>query len=344
MRKIPRNPEKFDVLELFSEMAIKYEYDLTDPDSQASFIEHVRQSFEKNKSNKISLYGKRVESLFAFVAGALGKVQLLKQEDAGSMYQTGDDILAPDYRLIFNDGTQLLVEVKNCHISTKNQRFRIRKKYLDKLQRYSEINKLDLKIAIYFSSFNFWCLLSPSVFHADGENLSIDITNALMKSEMSTLGDCMVATTPNLELHLLANPEEAKDVSSSGEYEFTIRNVRVYCSGNEVIDEQEKRIAFYLMRYGNWVESNNEAIIHDNKLFGSKITYSPEHIEEEQGFTSLGNLSTMVSNGFKALTVKNGEISALTLGIDPSSFSALIPDNYTSENLPLWRFMQVQKY
>ncbi|MBU2298015.1 MAG: hypothetical protein KKG39_06835, partial [Gammaproteobacteria bacterium] len=115
MKKLKRDAEKFDVLELFADMATEHGYDLYDPLALEDFVSRVRASIEESKKSNIAIFGKRIESLFAYVAGALGKVVLLKQEDSGDIYFSGEDLIAPDYRLTFHDNEQLLVEVKNCH-------------------------------------------------------------------------------------------------------------------------------------------------------------------------------------------------------------------------------------
>lgn len=338
MKKLVRNPEKFDVLKLFASMAAEQGYDLRDPLDQDDFVERVRASIEKSKNSNITIFGKRVESLFAYVAGALGKVKLLKQEDSGDLYFIGDEVLAPDYRLTKHDGTQLLIEVKNCHHKQPEKQFSIKKSYYEKLKKYSDINGLELKIAVYFSAWNQWALLSIQSFMEKTSKYAIDFPAAIAKSEMSILGDCMVGTAPDLELHLLTDPKEANEIDESGKAIFVTRSVRIYCAGKEVTDELEKRIAFYLMRFGDWKESKTEALISENKLQGMKFVFSPE-TQEEPNFAIIGNLSMMVSNGFRELTIKDGEVVSLTLGIDPAAFGALIPNDYSGEGLPLWRFI-----
>lgn len=338
MKKLIRNPEKFEVLELFSMMAAEHGYDLKDSFDQSDFIKRVSSSIESSKKNDITIFGKRAESLFAYVAGALGKVKLLKQEDSGDLYFSEEEMLAPDYRLIMNDGFQFFVEVKNCHYENPEKLFSIKKDYYNKLSTYADLNRLDLKIAIYFSKWNQWVLLPIDSFTKQHSEYSINFLSAMEKSEMALIGDCMIGTTPNLELHLQTNPEEAHPIDESGNARFITRKIKIYCAEKEVSDDQEKRIAFYLMRFGNWEESETEAIILDNKLHGVKFIFSPE-THQDQDFAIIGNLSTMVSNGFRDLTVKDGEVVALTLGIDPSAFSVLIPEDYSGEGLPLWRFI-----
>lgn len=337
MKKLLRNPEKFNVIELFATMAAKSGYDLNDPVAQNDIIELVRASIEESKASENILFGKRIEYLFAYVAGALGKVKLLKQEDSGDIYFDGDGIIAPDYRLTMHEGEQILVEVKNCNHKKPQHKFTIKNDYYEKLKGYSDINQLQLMFAVYFSAWNRWTLLSIESFDKTENKYSIDFVTAMAKSEMLKLGDCMVGATPNLELHLLTSSEEAHEIDESGKALFVTREVKIYCANQEVTVEQEKRIAFYLMRFGNWVESESKAIVRENKLHGIKIIYSPEH-QEQPNFAIIGNLSTMVSNAFKELTVKDGQVVALTLCIDPATFSALIPEDYKGDGLPLWRF------
>ena len=337
MKKLKKAAEKFGVLELFADMAAEHGYDLNDPVAQDDFVSRVKASIEGGKKSNTAIFGKRVESLFAYVAGALGRVILLKQEDAGDLYFTGDDVLAPDYRLTFSDHEQILVEVKNYHSEDPRGKYAIKKGYYKKLKAYSDLNRIDLRFAVYFSAWNLWALLSIESFEEHENLYSIDMIRALACSDMNKLGDCMIGTTPDLELHLLANHNEANKVDESGKALFITREIKLYCAKNEIIDEEEKKIAFYLIQFGEWKEKETEAIIDDGKLTGIKFVFSPEG-PEEPNFAIIGNLSTMVTNGFRSHTVKNGNVVALKLGLDPSSFEVLIPQDYKGERLPLWRF------
>lgn len=337
MKKLRRNPEKFGVLELFADMATEHGYNLSDPVAQDDFVSRVRASIESGKKSNIAIFGKRIESLFAYVAGALGKVTLLKQEDSGDIFYSGDEVLAPDYRLTFDNHEQILVEVKNCHNRNPKEKYLIRKSYFEKLRRYAELNRIDLRIAVFFSSWNLWTLLNIDSFEESETSYSIDIARAMACSEMSKLGDCMIGTAPDLELHLLTHTTEASLIDESGKTLFITRDVRLYCAGREIMDEEEKKIAFYLIQFGTWREKETEAIVKDNKLVGIKFTFLPDS-QEEPNFAIIGHLSTMVTNGFRSHTVKEGDVVALKLGLDPSVFKVLIPRDYKGDRLPLWRF------
>lgn len=334
MKKLKRNFEKFDSFDLFAEVILDKGHDFNDPIALERFIETVGQSIAESKENKNIVFGKRTEFLFAYVAGALGEVALLKQEDAGDIYFYGDDKLAPDYRVTFHDHKQILIEVKNCH--SKNQ-FCIKKNYYLKLKRYADLNKLDLKFAVYFSSPRLWVLLSIDNFDEYEDVYKIHFAKALACSEMSILGDCMIGTAPDLELHFLSNTGEEINISDLEQQPLNTLEIKIYCAGNEITDPLEKKIAFHFIQFGNWLEKDVVQIIEKSKTVGVKFLYSPEY-QEEPNFAMIGTLSTMITKGFFDHTTKNGEIVALKPKDDPRIFQVFIPMDYKSQNLPLWRF------
>ena len=132
MRKLIRDSEKFDVFELFSSMATEHGYDINDVNSLNDFINRVKSSIGKSTSSDIAIFGKRTESLFAYVCAALGEVILIKQEDTGDIF-CNNDILVPDYRLTLKNQKQYFVEVKNCNHSDPQKKFTISKAYYNKL-------------------------------------------------------------------------------------------------------------------------------------------------------------------------------------------------------------------
>lgn len=343
MKKITRNAEKFDVIDLFAAMAAEHGYKLDDPISQNAFIDRVRCSFESSKNNEIAIYGKRVEALFAYVAGALGRTTLLKQEDIGALYHIENELLLPDYKLILEDGNCYFVEVKNFYNKDPSAKLVIKEDYYKKLQKYSSICNIDLLFAIYFSSWNKWVLVPIEAFDRKDDSFEIDFATAMAKSEMSILGDCMVGTSPDLELVLLADENEANEIDDDGQAVFTAREIKIYCGGNEVLDSKEKEIAFYFMRFGDWVEKEVEAIVEHDKLLGMRFIYTPDS-KTEENFSLIGNLSSMISNMFKEHTVQDGKVVAVNSPLDPESFKVFISKDYKGKQLPLWRFVMQPNY
>ena len=158
-------------------------------------------------------------------------------------------MLLPDYKLILDDGNSYFAEVKNFHNKYPSAKLVVKADYYKKLQKYSAMCNIDLLFAIYFSSWNKWVLVPIAAFDAKGDSFEIDFATAMAKSEMSILGDCMVGTSPDLELLLLADENEANEIDADGQAIFTAREINIYCAGNEVLDSKEKEIAFYFMRF-----------------------------------------------------------------------------------------------
>lgn len=338
MKRKKRNPEKFDPLELYAAMGRDVGYTLDADGDIPDFLDRVGRSLKVAIANPTMLYGKRVEAMFAHVAGALGRCRLIKQEDAGAAFVNGDDIEIPDYRLVLDDGTALLVEVKNFHPKDYRADFTIRTDYLTRLETYAALNGLPLKAAVYFSSPNAWLLLSKKAFTADGDVLRINFIEAIARNEMALLGDRMIATLHELSIEFLGDPNECLVPDSNGEVKFIIRKVRVTCRGREVTDDVGKTIAFYLMRYGKWIEQDNTALMEDGKVVGMRFAFAPMEPEEDQDPQIVGTLSEMVSNAYRELTTRDGAVVALEVKHDPDVFSLGIPEGYKG-SLPIWQFI-----
>lgn len=338
MLRLKRNAEEFDVIALFSEMASHHNYKIDSEEARNDFLARVKESINHSTNCDTKIYGHRTENLFCYVAGALGKALLIKQEDAGSAYTKEHDIQPADYRITLDNKKQILVEVKNCHAKKMGFKFKIKQSYLSKLQKYAELNSIELKLAIYFSSFGIWSLLSISSLVNEGDFLSIDLPAALAKSEMASLGDCKIGTEPNLEIHLLTGEGEEQEINAAGEAPFIAREIKIYSNHRELTKESERNIAFHLMRFGDWVEVENDCIVVENKLKGIRLAYGPTD-QTEPNFSLIGDLSTMITKGFNEYTTNNGEVTSLKPTVEPGTFSIAIPNDYNSKDLPLWRFI-----
>ncbi|MDC4819128.1 hypothetical protein NQ849_17755, partial [Acinetobacter baumannii] len=76
MKRQNRKFEKFDAFELFSAYTSKYSINIQDEASLNTFLKEIRKSIEGSQKTPITIHGKRIEMLFAYVAGALGSVKL----------------------------------------------------------------------------------------------------------------------------------------------------------------------------------------------------------------------------------------------------------------------------
>ena len=202
---------------------------------------------------------------------------------------------------------------------------------------------MPLKLAVYFPVPNAWVLLSREAFTPDDDALRINFVEAIARNEMALLGDRMIATLHDLCLEFRGDPAECAEPDENGEVPFTIRDVRVSCGGKDVDDGPGKNIAFYLMRYGEWVERESEAVMEGGKVVGIRFVYAPMEPVEDQGPQIAGTLSNMVSNAYKELTVRSGAVIALDVKQDPDVFSLGIPEGYKG-SLPLWQFILQPNY
>lgn len=239
------------------------------------------------------------------------------------------------------DGRRLLVEVKNFHMKDFTSRFKRPRGYLRKLEEYAKLNAAELKVAIYFSRVNIWTLLSPEAFFVEGRHIWIDFAYAMARNEMALLGDRMIKTRPPLTLEFTGDDAEGgARIGEDGRVVATIRAVAMRCAGREIVDPQEQRIAFYLMRFGRWVMETPAKVIA-GRLVSWSFTCVPEDGDGEenaQEFRSLGTLSSMVSNAFREFTVDDETgIIALDVKHDPDMFSLEIPEGYQGTALPLWQ-------
>ena len=123
MRRINRDPERFEVINLFEAMARKGGLKLNDPSSHQSFVDRISDSLNSSKNNPIIIHGRRVESMFEHLVAGLGKTILIKREDAGEVCSADPDVQPPDFRLVLDGGIDLFVEVKNCHKADPNHKF-----------------------------------------------------------------------------------------------------------------------------------------------------------------------------------------------------------------------------
>ena len=339
MKRIKRNPEKFEVIDLFTAFGRKHGYKLSVEEDANDFIDRIGKSLKASQDNPNLLHGKRVESLFAYVAGALGKCRLIKQEDSGETFTTEQEIQAPDYKIILNDGSQYFIEVKNCHFPNIKSPYPFSKNYIEKLERYAKLHNIPLLFAIYFSRQNKWFLLRKEYLIEQKNRYVTDFINAIAKNEMSLLGDRTIATEPELSIELIADQSGEAIINEAGEAKFIIGDVKIYCSGREVADDLEKSIAFYLMRFGDWKESDIEGIFIENRFVGVRFTYAPDFPPEEQLFSMVGALSSMVSSSYGEQTVYEKSVIALDTNLEPSVFTVKIPEGYKGKDLPLWQFI-----
>ena len=341
MKRLDRKSEKFDPLDLYTALSRQMEYKIGVERDNEDFHMRIAGSLKAALDNPAMLHGKRIEAMFAHVVSALGSCVLIKQEDIGAAFVSSDKFQFPDYRVVTENGDTLLIEVKNCHQHKRKFRFDLKRSYVRKLRNYADVNGASLKFAIYFSRINRWVLLSPESFIVDARRVWIDLPHAIAKNEFSLLGDRMVATLPPLSIEFVGDPDDERcDANEGGRFEFTIREIRIKCSGKSITTYAEKHIAFYFMRYGDWIEQEPSVQVENGRLVSISFDFAPNDPVDDQPFQFVGDLSSMISTAFGELTTsRDNSVASLDVDVEPAFFSVNIPKDYKGDALPLWQFV-----
>ena len=327
-----------NLMEVVEKLARQHNLDINDASAREAIAGLFANEIQEVVANPIRVFGWRTEAMFAFVVASLGKIQVLKGEDAGLLV-SGTAVTPPDYRVLLNTGTQLLVEVKNWSPrGVVPKPFRIRSVDAERLQAYSRAFGIELRFAIYWRQVNLWTLTRVDDFEQVGDKLQIALTDAMKRSTMCDLGDFMVGAEPPLSLRL--ESERPIQLPEHGNVGFRVGRASLSSGGVEIESEFERQLAWYFMLYGSWTAFRQEPIVQGNEFLGVENLVEPEEWEPSQGFAFLGSLSSMISNVFRSRTTKDDRVSFLSPQGDPATFGVFIPDDYQGDVLRLWRFHQ----
>ncbi|WP_238494034.1 hypothetical protein [Pantoea ananatis] len=343
MKRITRNPEKYAPLEVYSEFSRGRGYKLHVQEDFDAFMTSFGELLKASQSNEMLVHGKRVEALFGNLAAGLGGCKFIKSEDAGESFAANPDIQPPDYKLILNNGDHIFVEVKNCNQAKPQSSFLLHKGNIDKIERYGEIHGIPVYYAIYYRCINRWVMLPKSAFIELERKYATNLIHSLANNTLGMLGDLMIGTKPDLALELIADKNKEISIDEKKQACFIIGDLKIYCDENEVDDNNEKNLAFYFMRFGDWNCSGSEAILDGNgELHSVRYTFRPNEPNNTKlnGFDFIGNLRSMITTAFNELTVNDRQIISIDTKLDPIDFSINIPKGYKGEKLPLWMISQ----
>ncbi len=143
-------------------------------------------------------------------------------------------------------------------------------------------------------------------------------------------------------MRFVADPGKPRTVGPDGVVILTIGDIKLICKDQEITDEVEKNIAWYLMLYGKWESTGpTEAKIVDGQFEYAEDTFMPVEPadDEDQGFEIIGWLSSMYSAFYRQSTAPEGRIGQVRLEAVPGKLGRLIPEGYHGKSLPLWIFI-----
>lgn len=342
MKKLKRNPGKFETLDLFRALATSEGYKLSDPTSSERFLKRLGEELGKARSSPATLYGLRTQTMFAYVAASMGKCAIVKSEDSGEVHTKDTDIEIPDFRILLIGGQEFFVEVKNFRQKGPFRKYEMKKAYADGLRKYGSLFSKDVKLAVYWLKWNVWTLVPLDRLTCADNNCSLGFEQALKYNEMYLLGDYRIATLPPLRFRIVTNPDKPRKVHKDGKAIFTIGGLELYCDDAKITKPLERNIALFLMLYGEWASESEkaEAEVVDNELIAFEFVSQPENPVPEQPFQMIGSLSGMISRRFNSMVFSNeGKLERIDPDTKGSNIGIQIPEDYKGEALPLWRFI-----
>lgn len=334
MKRIPRDPLRFDVFDLFARQAAKQQVSIKTAEAACGFVEMIRASVEASLDNDAMVFGQRTQAMFEALVVSLGAVRLIKREDTADIY-ADEDLEVPDFRVILADNRQLLVEVKNVFRRDPTDPCELTETYVVALRRYGQIMGCEVKVAIFWAVWNFWTLVGLEAFVNQGTRFVLSFPDALKRTEMALLGDKAIGTQFPLRVRFETDPRKSRALDAHGRAEFTIGGVRLFCADQEIMDPIEQNIAWYCMLYGKWSEDPPEAIMSDGPIEAIEFRFRPEE-DNDQGFEIVGWLSAMYSAFYRQATLGEGGVGQVRLEPTPRTLGRLVPDGYVGKALPLW--------
>ena len=168
--------QPFDLLTELARFGLDHRISLNDPKAIPEFSTFVENSVSRALSHPTLLHGQRTQAMFESMLVSLGGYSLLKAEDNGNVYPN-EKYMAPDFRVVLQDGTQWLIEVKNAYIEDplRQKRQFMAKSYREKLEKYASAKGGKLKLAVYWARWGIWTLVSPARF-ADWDG-NVEVTS-----------------------------------------------------------------------------------------------------------------------------------------------------------------------
>lgn len=330
----------FDLLAEFGKFGLERKISLRDPATLAAFIDHVGGAVEQALTDPLLLYGKRTEAMFEALLVSLGGFKLLKAEDSGRLFPNSG-YRVPDFRVVLNDSSHWLIEVKNVYKSDPLQQRRrlFSKSHYEELAAYAEATGAKLKIAVFWARWSMWTLVSPDrLVGADG-GINLDMQTAMRFNELGRLGDQTIGTRAPLRLRFAMDPFRTSSVAADGTVHATISEAQVFCGDEEVTDPVGLEIMWVFMQYGEWQEDGPNAIVENDRLLAIEFRWEP--IESiNQGFEIVGTLSRMFARYYAKHTEDEGEVVQLRAPLRPEWFAPLVRKEKGNRSLPLWQFIQ----
>lgn len=336
-KEVPAPPQSkaFDLLASLAAFAQRNRIPLNDPALIDRFMADARPRLESALADKTLIHGSRTEKLFEATLLSLGRFRMLKTEDVGRVHGAGT-FRAPDFRVVLDDGVQWLIEVKNVRSQKPlKQATRMSAPYLASLQSYADLVGTPLRLAIFWSLWNIWTVISPDRFRRSDGSLRVTMQEAVMANESGKLGEVIIMTRPPLRLVLDANIKMPRSLSPEGLAQFIIGAATMFSGDTELTDVRDRRLAQILFMFGEWQIEGPFARMDGEQIAGVEFVARPEE-PSDQGFDGIGWASRIFSRFYAQQTVDGDQVIQLNGEAAPDWFAPLEDWDFKNSNLSLW--------
>lgn len=324
----------FDLLASVAAFAREHSIALNDPLLVERFIIDATPKLKEALADPTLIHGSRTERLFEATVLSLGRFRLLKTEDVGRVH-AADTSRAPDFRIVLDDGEQWLVEVKNVRCKEPfKQETRMSAAYLASLQTYADMVGTPLKLAIFWSLWNIWTVISPDRFRTARGGLRVAMKDAVLANEFGRLGEVIIMTKPPLRVVLGAASDMPRSLSSEGLANFIIGSAKLYSGAVELTDPRDRKLAEVLLFYGEWSADGPFAVTDDGALIGVEFVANPEE-PSDQGWDGIGWASRIFSSYYAAQTIDGDQVIQLHGEAAPDWFAPLSDWDFKNSKVPL---------
>lgn len=335
MKRRTRHPSKFSAIDFADQIGLEFNLPLNRLSEKFSFEDATRAAI----GNRSLMYGRRVERMFEYVIASLGHANLITAEDSVAPLYLGNEVQAPDYFVSLKSEDKYFVEVKSSSSISLTTPVTFGKAYLSRLKQYAALKGHPLLLAIYWNNLRIWTINKVEDFETENGTINLRFPSALQRSISGSFGDRMVAAIPPLLCRIHADPNQPSLIVEENLALFTINALSFYSEGQEVHNEFERKIAFYLIFHSNWESELPVANVSNGRIDYVEISArAPLSEDVTQPFESLGTLAGMISSYYKWLTTANEEVVRLTPQLEPAELAPGFDDAYIGEVLRLWQF------
>jgi hypothetical protein len=331
----PPQSKAFDLLASLAVFAQRNRIALNDPVLIDRFMADARPRLESALADKTLIHGSRTERLFEATLLSLGRFSMLKTEDVGRVHGAGT-FRVPDFRVVLDDGAQWLIEVKNVRSQKPfKQQTRMSATYLASLQSYADLVGTPLRLAIFWSLWNIWTVISPDRFRRADGSLRVTMQEAVMANESGRLGEVIIMTRPPLRLVLDADIKMPRSLSPEGLAQFIIGAATMFSGDTELTDARDRRLAQILFMFGEWQIEGPFARMDGEQIAGVEFVARPEE-PSDQGFDGIGWASRIFSRFHAGQTVDGDQVIQLNGEAAPDWFAPLGDWDFKNSKLSLW--------